>query len=250
MVELGRTAGSDYGTGAVADEAGHTAALERHRTSADTRQGGALSRRARTCAHPARTEWAVAPALAGRLSLGAQLPASARGPGHADPSQSLVFQPTALRSQPAALALPGGRLGAEGRLPGQAGHRRYQVAHRSRSGRGVGPGPQDRTTPAGLLLQHPDPGTRTGHPRLDHRGAMDSDPRHGGRKRRRRSRLGKRCAFPTFPPSRRLLKLERISRNILERLSWNLTRCWLEWASTKQKREGLGRNRSRAFCLY
>jgi hypothetical protein len=37
----------------------------------DARQGGALSRRARTCAGQAWAEWSVATALAGRVSLGA-----------------------------------------------------------------------------------------------------------------------------------------------------------------------------------
>ncbi len=112
----------------------------------------------------------------------------------------------------------------------------------------MGPGPASRTPPAGLLLQHPGPGTPTGDPWLDHRCAMDPDPCHRGRKRRRPSRLGKRCAFPTFPPSRRPLKLESSSRNIVERLSWNLTLCWLEWALRTCPREQNPVRRAAPLC--
>lgn len=76
-VELGRPAGGDDRLGAVADETGHTAALERHRTPTDARQGGTLSRGIATCAPEAWTGASAATAVAGSLSLGAQLSASA-----------------------------------------------------------------------------------------------------------------------------------------------------------------------------
>src|SRR6185437_5351927 len=45
---LGSACGCQQRSGIVVDETRHTAALERHRTSADARQGGALSRHAAT----------------------------------------------------------------------------------------------------------------------------------------------------------------------------------------------------------
>jgi hypothetical protein len=57
------------------------------------------------------------------------------------------------------------------------------------------------------------------------------DPQQGVRKRRRK-RLGKRSAFPTFPHPRLLLKLERMSRNKVEKMSRNFTKTGLEWETT------------------
>src|SRR5277367_3083183 len=104
------------------DETGHTAALERHRPSADARQGRALSRRAAARAEQAWVRRRVATALVGRLSLGTQPFAPPPGAGHADSGQPLEPQPAALRSSSAVLAISRRSLGAEGRLPGQAGH--------------------------------------------------------------------------------------------------------------------------------
>ena len=64
VVELGRACGGHHRIGAVADETRHTAVLERHRTSADARQGRALSRRAGTRARPS-VDW-----VASRHSIG------------------------------------------------------------------------------------------------------------------------------------------------------------------------------------
>jgi len=54
MVELGRPCGCQHRSGIVVDETSYTAALERHRTSADARQSGTLSGHAATRPRQAR----------------------------------------------------------------------------------------------------------------------------------------------------------------------------------------------------
>src|SRR5260370_10320466 len=96
--------------GALAHAPGHPALLERYPPSSDPRQGRTLPWRSRTRTRPARTVASTAPALARRLSLGAQPRPSPRGPRHANPRQSLAPHPTPLQPKPAALGLSASRL--------------------------------------------------------------------------------------------------------------------------------------------
>jgi transposase InsO family protein len=137
---------------------------------------------------------------------------------HLRPHHALGMQTPASRWQPSPRRYDPG---AQGRQSGQARYPEHQVAHRSSTGWPMGASARGRNTAAGLLLPNVSAGTRPGQPALDHRAAMD--PQQGVRKRRRK-RLGKRSAFPTFPHPRLLLKLERMSRNKVEKMSRNFTR--------------------------
>src|SRR6202043_2056144 len=107
---------------AVADATRNPVALERHSTSTNAREGGTIPRSA---AARSATAWLVTRAtanLARRLSLGAQLCASARSAGDADAGHALAAQSAALRSSSAALGVSLWCLGVETRLPRTSGH--------------------------------------------------------------------------------------------------------------------------------
>src|SRR6266567_3137481 len=115
--------------------------------------------------------------MAGRLPLGVQPTTPTRSAQHADSSKPMAQERKELRSRSSSLGVSGGRLGAQGRLPGHSRSARTTLEDRQDAGWRKGTHPARRRPLPRLLLFYPRPRNRPFDPAFDDRRTLDRNPK-------------------------------------------------------------------------